>query len=209
MPALKKDHARRAARRGRAGREPQAGGEAGARAGPDEVLIKVELAGLIFGDVEARRGTYFTETRTPGSRAGKRPVTSPRWAATSAALTPATACGAGALARLLCGVRHRLHQAADPAGNYQVPPADIIQLPDSVSFAQALVYLVNFRLAHLLFHGSSQVPRGTTIVVQGRSRWHGLDDHAARARARLPGDRHLCAAPRKRAICLGSERLTS
>ena len=33
--------------------------------GPDEVLIKVELAGLIFGDIEARRGTYFTETHTP------------------------------------------------------------------------------------------------------------------------------------------------
>ena len=52
-------------------------------------------------------------------------------------------------------------------GNYQVPPADIIKLPEHVSFSQALVYLVNFRLAHLLFHGSSKVPRGTTIAVQG------------------------------------------
>ncbi len=52
---------------------------------------------------------------------------------------------------------------------YRIPPADIHLLPDNVSFAQGLVYLVNFRLAHLLFHGSSKTPAGETIFVQGAS----------------------------------------
>jgi NADPH2:quinone reductase len=52
---------------------------------------------------------------------------------------------------------------------YRIPPADIVPLPENVSFAQGLVYLVNFRLAHLLFHGSSKVPRGETILIQGAS----------------------------------------
>ncbi len=33
--------------------------------GDGEVLIKVELAGLIFADSEARRGTYFSPTIVP------------------------------------------------------------------------------------------------------------------------------------------------
>src|SRR5580658_7565584 len=33
--------------------------------GPDDVLIKVGMAGLIYGDTEARRGTYFSRTVTP------------------------------------------------------------------------------------------------------------------------------------------------
>ncbi len=136
--------------------------------GPDEVLIKVELAGLIFGDVEARRGTYFTETRTPWFPG--------REAAGYIAAVGRNVRGLNAGDRVValvlslgCCAEYVIASTKPQtlAGNYQVPPADIIQLPDSVSFAQALVYLVNFRLAHLLFHGSSQVPRGTTIVVQG------------------------------------------
>jgi len=52
---------------------------------------------------------------------------------------------------------------------YKIPPADIIHLPESVPFEKGLVYLVNFRLAHLLFHGSSKVPPGATVLVQGAS----------------------------------------
>jgi NADPH2:quinone reductase len=49
------------------------------------------------------------------------------------------------------------------------PPADIIALPDNVSAGEALVYVINFRLAHLLFHGSSKVPSGATVLIQGAS----------------------------------------
>lgn len=136
--------------------------------GPDEVLIKVELAGLIFGDIEARRGTYFTETRTPwfpGREAAG-------YIAAVGANVRAFTAGERVVALVLslgCCAEYVIASTKSQTlpGNYQVPPADIIKLPDHVSFAQAIVYLVNFRLAHLLFHGSSQVPRGTTIVVQG------------------------------------------
>jgi NADPH2:quinone reductase len=135
---------------------------------PDEVLIKVELAGLIFGDIEARRGTYFTETRTP-------------WFPGREAAGYIVAVGgnvrdftvgervAALVLSLGCCAEYVVASTRPQTlpGNYKVPPADIIKLPDNVSFGQALVYLVNFRLAHLLFHGSSQVPRGTAIIVQG------------------------------------------
>ena len=136
--------------------------------GPDEVLIKVELAGLIFGDIEARRGTYFTETRTPWFPG--------REAAGCIVAVGSNVRGFSAGERVAalvlslgCCAEYVIASTVPRAlpGNVTVPPADIIKLPDSVSFAQALVYLVNFRLAHLLFHGSSRVPRGTTIVVQG------------------------------------------
>jgi len=136
--------------------------------GADEVLIKVELAGLIFGDVEARRGTYFTETRTPwfpGREAAG-------YIAAVGTNVRGFTAGERVVALVLslgCCAEYVIASTKPQTlpGNYQVPPADIIRLPDNVSFAQALVYLVNFRLAHLLVHGSSQVPRGTTIVVQG------------------------------------------
>jgi len=136
--------------------------------GPDEVLIKVELAGLIFGDIEARRGTYFNETHTPwfpGREAAG-------YIAAVGANVRAFTAGERVVALVLslgCCAEYVIASTKPQTlpGNYKVPPADIIKLPDHVSFAQALVYLVNFRLAHLLFHGSSQVPRGTTIVVQG------------------------------------------
>jgi NADPH2:quinone reductase len=136
--------------------------------GPDEILIKVELAGLIFGDIEARRGTYFSETRTPwfpGREAAG-------YIAAVGDNVRGFAAGDRVVALVLslgCCAEYVIAstQPQTLPGNYRVPPADIIRLPDNVSFAQALVYLINFRLAHLLFHGSSKVPRGTPIVVQG------------------------------------------
>jgi NADPH2:quinone reductase len=138
--------------------------------GPDDVLIKVALAGLIYGDTEARRGTYFSRTVTPwypgreaagliaavgenvaGCRVGDRVV----------ALILTLGCCAE---YVLASTRPR-----PLANGHTAPPADIIALPDQVSFGQALVYIINFRLAHLLFHGSSKVPPGTTVLIQGAS----------------------------------------
>jgi NADPH:quinone reductase len=136
--------------------------------GADEVLIKVELAGLIFGDVEARRGTYFTETHTPWFPGREAAGFIAAVGDNVHAFTPGERVVALVLS-LGCCAEYVIAstKAQTLPGNYKVPPADIVKLPDEVSFAQALVYLVNFRLAHLLFHGSSQVPRGTIILVQG------------------------------------------
>ena len=138
--------------------------------GPDEVLIRVELAGLIYGDAEARRGTYFSETKLPwfpGREAGG-------FIEAVGANVKSVRPGDRVMALVLSGgccaeyVLASTKPQTLPNG-YKIPPADIFSLPENVSFAQGLVYLVNFRLAHLLFHGSSKVPRGATILIQGAS----------------------------------------
>jgi NADPH2:quinone reductase len=138
--------------------------------GPDDVLIKVAAAGLIYGDAEARRGTYFSRTVTPwypGREAGGvieavgANVTGWKPGDRVVALILTLGCCAD---YVLASTRPR----ALPNG-HTAPPADIIALPDNVSFGQALVYIINFRLAHLLFHGSSKVPSGATVLVQGAS----------------------------------------
>ncbi len=138
--------------------------------GPDQILIKVELAGLIYGDAEARRGTYFSKTLLPwypGREAGG-------YIAAVGANVTAWKTGDRVMALVLslgCCAEYVLASTKPQTlpNGYKIPPADIIALPDSVSFAQGLVYLVNFRLAHLLFHGSSRVPSGAPVLVQGAS----------------------------------------
>lgn len=138
--------------------------------GPDDVLIKVELAGLIYGDAEARRGTYFSETRLPwypGREAGG-------YVAAVGANVESRKPGDRIMALVLSGgccaeyVLASTKPQTLPNG-YRIPPADILNLPEKVKFEQGIVYLVNFRLAHLLFHGSSKVPAGETILIQGAS----------------------------------------
>ncbi|MDR3513370.1 MAG: zinc-binding dehydrogenase [Caulobacteraceae bacterium] len=138
--------------------------------GPDDVLIKVELAGLIFGDAEARRGTYFSKTLTPwfpGREAGG-------YIEAVGANVTQWKPGDRVIALILslgCCAEYVLASTRPQTlpNGYSIPPADIIALPENVSFSQGLVYLVNFRLAHLLFHGSSNVPPGAAVLVQGAS----------------------------------------
>lgn len=138
--------------------------------GPEDVLIKVGMAGLIYGDAEARKGTYFGPTAVP-------------WFPGREAAGEIVAVGAGVkvwrpgdrvVALVLtqgCCAEYVLASTRPrtlPSGK-RIPPADIHRLPSNVSFGEALVYLVNFRLAHLLFHGSSRVPPGATVLIHGAS----------------------------------------
>ena len=41
-----------------------------------------------------------------------------------------------------------------------VPPSDIVVIPDNVSSTQALVYLINYRLAYFLIQISARVREG-------------------------------------------------
>lgn len=138
--------------------------------GPDDLLIKVECAGLIYGDAEARRGTYFSPTVVPwfpGREA----------AGVIAAVgdhvrdwRPGERVMALILSLGCCAEYVLASTQPRPLANGRIaPPADVHRLPDHVACGQGLVYLANFRLAHLLFHGSSRVPRGATVVVQGAS----------------------------------------
>lgn len=138
--------------------------------GPDDILIRVELAGLIYGDAEARRGTYFSETKLPwfpGREAGG-------YIDAVGANVTAHKPGDRVIALVLSGgcCADYVLASTQPqtlSNNYRIPPADIVPLPEHMSFAEGLPYLVNFRLAHLLFHGSSKVPRGASILIHGAS----------------------------------------
>lgn len=138
--------------------------------GPDDVLIKVELAGLIYGDMEARRGTYFKPTPLPffpGREIAGHVV------AIGHNVTE-HAVGDRVMALVLAGrcwaeyVLAPTKSTRDASGGV-TPASDIITLPPSTSFDEALPYLINFRLAHMLFHGSSRVKEGSTILVHGGS----------------------------------------
>ena len=135
---------------------------------PDGVLIRTACAGMIYADAEARRGTYYKQTVLPwfpgrevaGIVEAVGPdVTGYRPGDRVAALVH----GGGCYAEL---VQARTAPQPLPGGG-ALPPSDIIRLPDSADFGAALVYLINYRLAHLLVHSWARVEPGARIAVHG------------------------------------------
>jgi NADPH2:quinone reductase len=136
--------------------------------GDYDVLIKVALAGLIYADAEARRGTYSVPTPRPWypgrevagtvEQVGRR-VRSLRPGDRVAALV---LTGGGYAEYVLASTRPFVFP-----GGVTTPAADIIKLPPTVTFSQSLVYLVNFRLAHLLLHAWARVPMGARVLIHG------------------------------------------
>lgn len=134
----------------------------------DGVLIRTAYAGVIYGDCEARRGTYYKETELPWfpGREVAGEVIAVGSAVTGyapgdrvAALVMGGACYAEQ-------VLARTAPYARPDGR-QVPASGIVVLPEGVSYSAALVYLVNYRIAHLVFHAWARVGRGASILVHG------------------------------------------
>lgn len=136
--------------------------------GETDILIEVAQAGIIYADGEARRGTYYVETELPwypgreaagvivetgqnvdGFKPGDRVV--------------AIVHGGGCYAEYVLAPTVGM-VAQD--GRYR-PAAMLHKLPDHVSYGQALVYVINYRLAHILFHCWSGVPKGETILIHG------------------------------------------
>jgi NADPH2:quinone reductase len=138
--------------------------------GDDDVLIKVALAGLIYADVEARRGTYSVPTPLPWypgrevagtiEQVGKR-VRSLRPGDRVAALV---LTGGGYAEYALASTRPFVFP-----GGVRTRAANIVKLPPNLPFSHSLVYLVNFRLAHLLLHAWAKVPKGARVLIHGAS----------------------------------------
>jgi NADPH2:quinone reductase len=136
--------------------------------GDDDVLIKVEYAGLIYGDAEARRGTYLTQTVVPWypgrdiagviEKVGKNVQGLDPGMRVAALLLHGTGCADYALAWT---------RPKTSASGKSIPPSDIVLIPDNVSSTQALVYLINYRLAYFLFQISARVPDGAAILIHG------------------------------------------
>jgi NADPH2:quinone reductase len=138
--------------------------------GDDDVLIKSALIGLIYGDTELRRGTYFSRTILPFFPG--REV-----AGTVVAVgknVDSYQIGDRVIALILAGgacadyVIGSTTPKNKPDGSKRLAD-DIVKITADISFESALPYLTNFRLAYLLFHESSKVPRGATILIHGAS----------------------------------------
>ncbi len=136
----------------------------------DGVLIRTAFAGTIYADAEARRGTYYKQTKLPWFPG--REVTGAVEKVGSAVTqyapgdrVSALVFGAGCYADKVLA-RTASHEAQ---GGARMPPSDIIRLPDATDAAASLVYLINYRLAHLLVHGWARVQPEARIVVHGAS----------------------------------------
>lgn len=134
----------------------------------DGVLIRVAYAGIIYADAEARRGTYYRKTALPwfpGREAAGivEAVGSAVTAFKASDRVAALVMGGGCYAEYVQArtAPHELPRGGDGA------PSDIVTLPNEVSFTQALVYLVNFRLAHMLLHAWARTPPQARIMVHG------------------------------------------
>lgn len=126
----------------------------------DGVLIRTAYAGMLYADAEARRGTYYKETRLPWWPG--REVAGEVEAVGSAV----SGIRAGdRVAALVFGGGCYAEKVVARTG----PHSDIVKLPDNTGFGESLTYLINFRLAHLLVHAWAKVPRGSRIAVHGAS----------------------------------------
>lgn len=136
--------------------------------GEYDVLIRVACAGLLYADVEQRKGSYYLPTRLPFFPGREVAGTIERVGRKVAYLRP----GMRVAALLFEGGGYAQYALAPTHGytlpnGTRVPASDIVELPERVGFSQALVYLVNFRLAHLVFHALAAVPPGATVLVHG------------------------------------------
>lgn len=133
-------------------------------AGPGEVLVDVSVAGVNFADLVMRRGGLSTRFPfVPGVE------------------------GAGVVTQLGDGVQHlRLGDrvayapvaAASGIGSYAehhaVDAAQVVVLPDHVSFADAAAVLVQGLTAHYLVHDQCPISTDTVVLVHAASGGTGL-----------------------------------
>jgi len=134
----------------------------------DGVLIRTTYAGMIYADAEARRGTYYKETKLPWFPGREVAGTVEAIGADVTNIQPgdmvaALVFGAGCYAEKVLA-RTAPHQMADGRA---MPPSDIVRLPLGTDPGESLSYLINYRLAHLLVHGWARVERGARIAVHG------------------------------------------
>ena len=134
----------------------------------DGVLIKADYAGLTYADAEFRRGSYYVQTKLPhfpgrevAGTIEQVGLNVKNWQV-----------GQRVMAMVLSGgccaeyVQASTRGYTFPSG-ITFPAADIIALPDNVSSSQGLVYLINYRLAHILFHSYIDIPSGAAVIVHG------------------------------------------
>lgn len=177
--------------------------------GPHDVLIRTALAGMIYADAEARKGTYFNNTPLP-------------WFPGREVAGTVVACGAQVveyapgdrvMALVLAGGCYADYVLASPRehvsdNGVRAPGADVVKLPPNVGFEQGLVYLVNFRLAHLVVHALAKVSRGARIAIHGAA--GGMGTMVTQIAAALGCEIiALCRGEEETAFCLANGAATA
>lgn len=117
----------------------------------DEVLIRVAAAGINYGDLAQRQGTYLTRTRTPttlgfeiaGTVAGHGPNVS------------APPLGTRVIALANGGY-----------AEYSVAPASsVIPIPDTLDFPHAAAFMVQGLTAYQLLRESARIQAGESVLI--------------------------------------------
>ncbi len=117
----------------------------------DEVLIRVAAAGINYGDLAQRQGTYLTRTRTPmtlgfevaGTVAGHGPNVS------------APPLGTRVIALANGGY-----------AEYTVAPANnVIPIPDTLDFTRAAAFMVQGLTAYQLLREAAHIQAGESVLV--------------------------------------------
>jgi len=136
--------------------------------GVDGILIKAACAGLIYADCELRRGTYYLGTPLPYFPGREVSGTIEKVGANVKDWKPGQRVMAMVLSGGCCAEYvHAPTRTYRFPGGTTFPSAEIFALPDHVSFSQGLVYLINYRLAHILFNSYLKVPSSASVLVHG------------------------------------------
>lgn len=123
--------------------------------GPEEVIVRVELAGVNYADTGMRRGMFHG----PGSE--EMPIT-PGFEVAGTVAAP----GDG-VEGLEEGARVVAVLGAGGYAEYAIAPAEsVVQVPDGVDFLQATALLVQGITAYGILHDSARVQPGESVLVQ-------------------------------------------
>jgi len=119
----------------------------------DEVLIRVEAAGLVFADSLMRRGDYIN---LPSSL----PITPGREVAGIIDKV------GGKVTNAKPGMRVTAHMHTGGYAEYaKASVKNVIRLPDRVSFLEGLVYHINMRIAYLGYYAFGKIQPYETVLL--------------------------------------------
>jgi NADPH:quinone reductase-like Zn-dependent oxidoreductase len=162
--------------------------------GPGQVRIDVAAAGINFADVMARMGLYQDAPKTPCVVGYEVSGTVLELADDVDGLTPGQ--------RVIAGT-----QFGGYASQVVVPAADVIPLPDGLSFEQGAAIPVNYGTAWAGLIGFGSLQAGERVLVH--SAGGGVGIAATQIAKRTGAEVYGTASPRKHARCeeLGVDRM--
>ena len=118
----------------------------------DEILIKVEAAGIVFADTQMRRGDYVNLPSLPFIPGREVSGIVERVGAGVTQITP--------------GMRVTADMHTGGYAEYATAAArNVVSLPGRASFLQGIVYHINLRIAYLAYFTFGKIRPGETLLV--------------------------------------------